>query len=629
MVDRRWTILSFEAGVRENGSLLFLGSNLSGHRWRSRNNCIRARDTSCIRFTRVLKHSAKTSGLLFMFMGKERSRLDEPQAAAYCPDRYSRPDLHKYEQQQQQQQQQHSKIPVSYQRRRQAHLQEISSSDSKNETTGQIRNNDCSPTQAVLNKQKLEKLSQRQRNSIFTIARAKLSSFINRLSVSSGAGCAATRILTNTSNITTANNNDLSSVISFPLRQNSHQDTIQTHPHSSTTHSFATPELLSSSVQANISLPNSTTLPNPGVSESCYSTGSISANVKNELHLAKSPVTTALLHQCNASPYSNDDDEYLHHSQKQKSATSSTSCSFFHQSNYPAAVYLTDGENSYLGMEHLVPKEESERWIRAPPNCNPFDMRASFTCSSLSCRARITQPTYGRSRLNTATGIERPSSGGAVMTIRDNGCRGRKCTEQVRSNDSLLADCRQHEDGCFSSHLRWLSMKEFSENRSQFDSRPVVYVPVLYETVCDRNIYRAVTNSLTSDESNNFISKPSSSSPSSSSLLLSQQTSTTTFPSASKFMSANAVDTLNGCTPVPVNCNSDMITHRPSKRNSAVRKKRQRRKKKRIKGREECEDLCMENGTKIVVNADVAESFGRVRWRFLFQVIDDPIRGAL
>uniref|UniRef100_A0A8R1XUG4 Uncharacterized protein n=1 Tax=Onchocerca volvulus TaxID=6282 RepID=A0A8R1XUG4_ONCVO len=222
--------------------------------------------------------------------------------------------------------------------------------------------------------------------------------------------------------------------------------------------------------------------------------------------------------------------------------------------------------------ERLVPKDENERWIRAPPNCNPFDMRASFTCSSLSCRARITQATYGRSRLNTATGIERPSSGGSAMTVRGNGCRGRKCTEQVRSNDSLLTDCRQHEDGCFSSHLRWLSMKEFSENRSQFDSPPVVYVPVFCEADCNRNIHHAVTGSITSDDSNdNVINKPSSSSPSSSSLLLLQQTSsTTTFPSTSTFTCANAVDTITSdCTSsIPVSYNTDMITHRSLNRKS-------------------------------------------------------------
>lgn len=195
-------------------------------------------------------------------------------------------------------------------------------------------------------------------------------------------------------------------------------------------------------------------------------------------------------------------------------------------------------------------------------------MRASFTCSSLSCRARVTQATYGRSRLNTVTGTERPGAGGAAITVRGNRCRGRnrcgenRCAEQVRSNDSLLTDCRQHEDGCFSPHLRWLSMKEFNENRLKFDTRPVVYVPVLYETVCDTNIHRAITNSVTSDDSNSHhINRPSSS-PSSSLL---HQISTNTFPTMSTFEPANNVDTVaSGCTSIPVNYGTNTVTHRPS-----------------------------------------------------------------
>lgn len=186
-------------------------------------------------------------------------------------------------------------------------------------------------------------------------------------------------------------------------------------------------------------------------------------------------------------------------------------------------------------------------------------MRASFTCSSLSCRARVTQATYGRSRLNTATGIERPgASGAAAMIVRGNKCDGRKCNEQVRSNDSLLTDCRQHEDGCFSSHLRWLSMKEFGENRSQLDSRPVVYVPVLCETVCDANIHRAITSNMTSDDSNNRINKPSSSTSQS------HQTFKNTFPTTSTLESANNQETIaSGYTSIPVNYNKDMVVHRP------------------------------------------------------------------
>ncbi|CAG9538225.1 unnamed protein product [Cercopithifilaria johnstoni] len=473
---------------------------------------------------------------------RRRSRLDEPQAAACCPDLYNQLGLRAYKQQQH-----HSTKTVSYQRsfqQRQLHPKEISSIGSKKEATGEIRRDGCSPTLSFGN-QKLEKLSQRQRHSIFTIARAKLSSFVNRLSVSSGAGCAATRILINTSNITTANNSDLSSVISSPLQQNSQQKAIQTDPHSATTLSVATSAL--SSVQANTSLPAGTVLSNPDISECCCNTG----GVQNEPQLIKSPITTTLLYQCNASPNSHDHGEHLRHLHEQKPATSSASFSLFQQTNYPAAVYLTDGENGYFGMERLVPKEENERWIRAPPNCNPFDMRASFTCSSLSGRDRVTQATYGRSRLNTATGIERPNSGGAAMTVRDNRCRGRKFTEQLRSNDSLLTDCRQHEDGCFSPHLRWLSMKEFNENRPQFDSRPVVYVPVFCEAVCDANIHRAIRI------------KPSSSPPSSSSSLLHQTSNT--FTTTSTFESANNTDSVaSGYTSIPVNYGTDMVEHQTS-----------------------------------------------------------------
>ncbi|EJD76230.1 hypothetical protein LOAG_16764 [Loa loa] len=508
--DRQWTVPSFEAGalptwgdgVRSKGREI----DSRGLQWDR--GGLRKRQTSR-RITVPTSRENRGRSKRVVRKGRRRSRLDEPQAAACCPDRYSRSDLHKYERQQQ-----HSTTPVSFQRnfqQRQFHRKEISSSGSKKESAGEIRRDCCSPT-VTRSKQKLEKLSQRQRNSIFAFARAKLSSFVNRLSLSSGAGCAATRFLTTTSNITTANNTDLSSVISFHSRQNSQQNTVQTDPYSATTLSITA------------------------------STSSV---------------------QCNASPNSNDG-EYLHHLQKQKPATSSASYSLFQQTSYPAAVYLADGENSHLRMERLVPKEENEKWIRAPPNCNPFDTRASFTCSSLSCRVPVTQATYGRSRLNTATGIERPSSSGAAMTIRGNRCHGQKCTEQARSNDSLLTDCRQYEDGCFSSHLRWLSRKEFNENRSQIDSRPVVYVPVLCETVCNTNIHRAVTSSMTNDDNKNRINKPSSSLPSSSSLL--RQISTTILPAPSTFASDSNADIVvaDGCTSIPMNCNTDMMTHQPS-----------------------------------------------------------------
>lgn len=179
---------------------------------------------------------------------------------------------------------------------------------------------------------------------LHTYYRAKLSSFINRLSVSSGTGCAATRILTSTSSTATAS--DLSSVISFPLRQNSRQKDVQTdlHPAVATTLSVATPAL--SAIQANTSLPAGTVLSNPGIFKSWYGI----SGVQNEPRLVKSPITTALHYQYNDSPELHDDGEHLHHLQKQKPTSSSTSCGLFQQGSYPAAVYLTDGENSYLGM---------------------------------------------------------------------------------------------------------------------------------------------------------------------------------------------------------------------------------------------------------------------------------------
>nr|CDP95089.1 Bm9679 [Brugia malayi] len=278
-------------------------------------------------------------GVIGSLEGERRwSRLDEPQAAACCPERYSRPDLHEYERQLQLQ---HSTTPISYQRdcqQRQFHSKEISSCDSKKETTGEIGCDSCTPAAATFSKQKLEKLSQRQRSSIFAIARAKLSSFVSRLSISSGAGCATTRTLTSTSNITTANNSDLSSVISFPLRQNSHQNIIQANPHSATAVSVAAPALLSSSVQANTSLPTVTVFSNSDISDSCHNTGS--TTLQKELHLIKSPVKTFTL--------PSDGNEYLYHLQKQKPTTSSASCSFFQHTNYPAAVFLTDGEKSFF-----------------------------------------------------------------------------------------------------------------------------------------------------------------------------------------------------------------------------------------------------------------------------------------
>lgn len=163
---------------------------------------------------------------------------------------------------------------------------------------------------------------------------------MNRLSVSSGAGCGTNRILTSTNSVTSAGNNGFSSVISFPLQQNSQQRAIQTDPHSAATLSLTIPTL--SSAQANTSLPT-TILPNPAISESCY-------NTDGEQQLVKSPVTTALLYQHNALPNIHSGGEHPHHLQKQKPVASSVSCGFFQQTNYPAVVYLTDGESGHFGM---------------------------------------------------------------------------------------------------------------------------------------------------------------------------------------------------------------------------------------------------------------------------------------
>uniref|UniRef100_A0A0M3HP71 Uncharacterized protein n=1 Tax=Ascaris lumbricoides TaxID=6252 RepID=A0A0M3HP71_ASCLU len=121
-------------------------------------------------------------------------------------------------------------------------------------------------------------------------------------------------------------------------------------------------------------------------------------------------------------------------------------------------------------QSRLVCDEDRERWVRAPPNCNPFDARASFSCSSMSCRAArdaTVQATYGRIRLNTATGVERPSCGG------DGGEIGLHSTKRVCHS----TDCRQHVDGCFSSRTRWSPSLDTNPDRNAF-AHPVVYVPV-------------------------------------------------------------------------------------------------------------------------------------------------------
>uniref|UniRef100_A0A915PM16 DUF4005 domain-containing protein n=1 Tax=Setaria digitata TaxID=48799 RepID=A0A915PM16_9BILA len=266
---------------------------------------------------------------------ERRSRLDDPEAPN---GRYSHPDLQEYERQQQFEETSAPSYQQTFGRRKPRQQEEIYSTGW---ATEEIRQNRSKPIplqqHTTFNKQKLEKLSQRQRNSIFAIARAKLNSFVSRLSISGGTGCAATRILTSTSSISTADN-DRSSVISFPLRQES-QNATQTDPQS------VVVSALSSSIRANTSLPNSTVHSDLGTSESCCSAGSIS--VQNELQLAKSPAaTTAFLYHCNASSNPNNADEHQHHLQKQKPTTFSAS---FQQISYPAAVYLTDGENSYFG----------------------------------------------------------------------------------------------------------------------------------------------------------------------------------------------------------------------------------------------------------------------------------------
>uniref|UniRef100_A0A915B117 Uncharacterized protein n=1 Tax=Parascaris univalens TaxID=6257 RepID=A0A915B117_PARUN len=136
----------------------------------------------------------------------------------------------------------------------------------------------------------------------------------------------------------------------------------------------------------------------------------------------------------------------------------------------PATVFLSDGERDASNPSRLVCDEDRERWVRAPPNCNPFDARASFSCSSMSCRAvgdATVQATYGRIRLNTATGVERPSCGG------DGGDIGLHSTKRVCHS----TDCRQHVDGCFSSRTRWSPSLDTNPDRNAF-AHPVVYVPV-------------------------------------------------------------------------------------------------------------------------------------------------------
>lgn len=172
----------------------------------------------------------------------------------------------------------------------------------------------------------------------YTYFRTKLCSFVSRLSNSTG--CAATQILTGASTTTTPNN-DLSSSIAFPSQQNSHQITIQMDPYSATTFSTAAPA--SSSVQVNTSLQTGTLFPNTDISKSCCCIDS--ALVQNELQWKKSPVKKSLYEFDGLS-----DPNYGGEHSQQKPANCSASRSFFRQTNYPAAIYLTDGENSYFRM---------------------------------------------------------------------------------------------------------------------------------------------------------------------------------------------------------------------------------------------------------------------------------------
>lgn len=204
-----------------------------------------------------------------------------------------------------------------------------------------VRRDVYTPT-TTCNKQKVEKLSQPQHKSIFASARTKLCSFLSRLSNSTG--CAAIRILTGAST-TTTNNSELSSVIAFPSQQNSHQITIQMDSHSAMTLSTAAPAL--SSVQVNASMQTGTLFPNTDTSESCCSNEN--ALVRNDVQWKKSPVKK-LSYECSALPDPNYGGGHPHHLQKQKPANCSASCTRFRQTNYPAAVYLTDGENSYFRM---------------------------------------------------------------------------------------------------------------------------------------------------------------------------------------------------------------------------------------------------------------------------------------
>ncbi|VDK44524.1 unnamed protein product [Anisakis simplex] len=167
-------------------------------------------------------------------------------------------------------------------------------------------------------------------------------------------------------------------------------------------------------------------------------------------------------------------------------------------SHLPATVFLSDGErDASTPPSRLVCEEDRERWVRAPPNCNPFDAHASFSCSSISCRtareASVQAIYSGRSRLNTATGVERPSCGrtgiqlgsglasSQSMKMTPNSCTNNSITKRICHS----TDCRQHVDGCFSSRTRWSPSLDTSQERRSL-THPVVYVPVRLDN-CNAN----------------------------------------------------------------------------------------------------------------------------------------------
>lgn len=140
---------------------------------------------------------------------------------------------------------------------------------------------------------------------------------MNRLSVSNIAGCAAARILS-------SSNSDSPPVISTNARRKSLQNANLLEHNSSTQSTAAS---TSSSVRAN----TSPSLPGSGTAQlkSGYSVSASSSSIIVQSEPAQSQAV--LVCQCSTSSY-------------------------IHQTNYPAAVYLSDGENNYFdkaGFSHL------------------------------------------------------------------------------------------------------------------------------------------------------------------------------------------------------------------------------------------------------------------------------------